>query len=43
MAAVAAQSVVEFSLQMPGNAALFAMLAGIAIHQSPNLRTRSAA
>jgi O-antigen ligase len=33
------QSLMEFSLQMPGNAALFAMLAAIAIHQSPNLRS----
>ena len=38
---IAAQSLVEFSLQMPGNAALFALLAGIALHQSPNLRDRS--
>jgi hypothetical protein len=30
--AVAAQSVVEFSLQMPGNAALFAVLCGLALH-----------
>jgi O-antigen ligase len=35
---IATQSLVEFSLQMPGNAALFAVLAGIALHQSPNLR-----
>jgi O-antigen ligase len=34
---IALQSLVEFSLQMPGNAALFALLAGVAIHQSPNL------
>ena len=31
--AVAVQSTVEFSLQMPGNAALFATLCGIALHQ----------
>jgi O-antigen ligase len=37
---IAAQAVVEFSLQMPGNAALFAVLAAIALHQSPNLRER---
>ena len=37
--AIAVQSLMEFSLQMPGNAALFAVLVGIAIHQSPNLRT----
>ena len=36
--AVALQSLVEFSLQMPGNAALFAMVAAIALHRSPNLR-----
>jgi O-antigen ligase len=35
---IALQSLVEFSLQMPGNAALFAVLAAIALHQSPNLR-----
>lgn len=34
---IALQSLVEFSLQMPGNAALFALLAGIAVHRSPNL------
>jgi O-antigen ligase len=38
LSSVALQSLVEFSLQMPGNAALFAVLAAIAIHQSPNLR-----
>jgi O-antigen ligase len=38
MISIALQSLVEFSLQMPGNAALFAMLAAIALHQSPNLR-----
>ena len=31
-AAVALQSFVEFSLQMPGNAAMFAALCGIALH-----------
>lgn len=36
---IALQSFVEFSLQMPGNAALFAIVAGIALHRSPNLRT----
>jgi len=30
--AIALQSVVEFSLQMPGNAAMFAVVAGLAIH-----------
>jgi O-antigen ligase len=38
LVAIAAQSLVEFSLQMPGNAALFAVLAAIALHQSPHLR-----
>jgi O-antigen ligase len=33
--AIAAQSIVEFSLQMPGNAALFAVLCGIALHRDP--------
>jgi len=35
---IAMQSLLEFSLQMPGNAVLFALLAAIALHQSPNLR-----
>jgi len=39
---IAAQALVEFSLQMPGNAALFAVLAAIALHRSPNLRDRPA-
>jgi putative inorganic carbon (HCO3(-)) transporter len=34
LVAIALQSVVEFSLQMPGNAALFAVIAGLAIHDS---------
>jgi O-antigen ligase len=33
--AVALQSTVEFSLQMPGNAALAAVLIGIALHRDP--------
>jgi O-antigen ligase len=37
LVSIALQSLVEFSLQMPGNAALFAVLAAIALHQSPNL------
>ena len=36
---IAMQSAVDFSLQMPGNAALFAVVAAIAVHQSPNLRS----
>ncbi|MQA30973.1 MAG: hypothetical protein GEU82_14260 [Luteitalea sp.] len=35
VAAVALQETVEFSLQMPGNAVLFAILCGIALHGSP--------
>lgn len=38
LVSIALQSVLEFSLQMPGNAALFVVLAAIALHQSPNLR-----
>jgi O-antigen ligase len=33
--AIALQSTVEFSLQMPGNAALAATLLGIALHRDP--------
>lgn len=40
IAAIALQSFVEFSLQMPGNATLFALLCAIALHQSPSLRPR---
>jgi len=43
LASIALQSLVEFSLQMPGNAALFALLAALAIHESPNMRRASAA
>lgn len=35
LVAVAAQSVVEFGLQMPGNAVMFAVLVGMALHQTP--------
>ena len=35
LVAIAFQEVVEFSLQMPGIAALFAVVAGIAIHKPP--------
>jgi putative inorganic carbon (HCO3(-)) transporter len=41
LAAIALQETVEFSLQMPGNAALFAVLCGIALHGSPVGRERS--
>jgi hypothetical protein len=33
--AIAVQSLVEFSLQMPGNAAMFVTLAAIALHRAP--------
>jgi hypothetical protein len=33
--AVAFQETVEFSLQMPGNAALFAVVCAIALHRPP--------
>jgi hypothetical protein len=35
IASIALQETVEFSLQMPGNAALFAVLCGIALHRAP--------
>jgi O-antigen ligase len=35
LVAIAAQELVEFTLQIPGNAALFVVLAAIAIHRSP--------
>lgn len=38
IAAVALQSLVEFSLQMPGNAALFTVLCGIALHDADRVR-----
>jgi O-antigen ligase len=40
MVAIAVQSIVEFSLQMPGNAALFVLLTAIALHRAPS-RTSS--
>ena len=41
MVAIAFQSVVEFSLQMPGIAALFCVLAALAIRRTANNRSRS--
>ena len=35
LVAIALQETVEFSLQMPGNAALFAVLCAIALHRAP--------
>jgi hypothetical protein len=40
LTAIALQEAVDFSLQMPGNAALFAALCGIALHTTPERRTR---
>jgi len=40
LVAIAVQTTVEFSLQMPGNAALFAVLCGIALHRDPRLHLR---
>jgi hypothetical protein len=37
--AIALQEIVEFSLQMPGNAFLFAVLCAIALHRTPLPRT----
>lgn len=36
--AIGLQSIVDFSLQMPGNAALFAVLLGLAVHRAPQGR-----
>jgi O-antigen ligase len=40
LAGIAAQSVVEFSLQMPGNAMLFVVIAALAAHRTPPAPTR---
>jgi putative inorganic carbon (HCO3(-)) transporter len=40
LAAMALQETVDFSLQMPGNAVLFAVLCGIALHGSPARNNR---
>jgi hypothetical protein len=40
LVAIALQELVDFSLQMPGNAALFAIVCGIALHKSPGRRVR---
>jgi O-antigen ligase len=40
LAAIALQETVDFSLQMPGNAALFAVLCGIALPRAPAARPR---
>jgi len=41
LAGIAAQSLIEFSLQMPGNAALFVVLLAIAMHRSRGGRETS--
>jgi putative inorganic carbon (hco3(-)) transporter len=38
--AIAIQSIVEFSLQLPGNAVLFVVLCAIALHRGPSMRPR---
>src|SRR5204863_9327855 len=38
ISAIALQEMVDFSLQMPGNAALFAVLCGMALHRAPPRR-----
>jgi O-antigen ligase len=40
LVAIALQSFIDFSLQMPGNAVLFACLCAIAIHRAPALAPR---
>jgi hypothetical protein len=40
--AIAFQEVVEFSLQIPGNAVLFVILAAIAMHHPPAPRPQAA-
>jgi len=40
LVAIAVQTTVDFSLQMPGNAALCAVLCGIALHRDPRLHMR---
>jgi O-antigen ligase len=42
LAAIAAQAFVEFSLQMPGNAAMCVVLLAIALHEAPSRRGRTA-
>lgn len=42
LGAIAVQALFEFSLQMPGNAALCSVLVGLVLHRSPNLRTSTA-
>jgi O-antigen ligase len=39
LTAIALQETVDFSLQMPGNAALFALVCGIALHRGPRQKT----
>jgi O-antigen ligase len=39
---IALQEIGEFSLQIPGNAFLFAVVCAVAIHQTPERRPRTA-
>ncbi len=41
LVSIALQEIVEFSLQMPGNTALFAVLCAIALHKAPDRRRPS--
>jgi O-antigen ligase len=41
LCAIAVQEIVEFSLQIPANAALFAVLMGIALHDPPRAAARA--
>jgi hypothetical protein len=41
LVAIGLQETVEFSLQIPGNAALFAVVCGIAVHKAPSGRRRA--
>jgi len=42
LTAIALQETVDFSLQMPGNAALFAVVCAIALHRAPERNAREA-
>jgi len=42
LVAIAVQTTVDFGLQMPGNAALCAVLCGIALHRDPRIQRRDA-
>jgi hypothetical protein len=42
LTAIALQETVDFSLQIPGNAALFAVVCAIALHQAPERKPEKA-